>query len=93
VEYCPGSLWQRRAEQTTPIIVLKPQLAGLDTNLLITTDQSTQKWQEQLAEQRQRERETKNHSDVFPAMIAVEKKNFDLQSDGTQRTPSPGARL
>ena len=25
-------------EQTTPIIVLKPQMAGLDTNLLITTD-------------------------------------------------------
>jgi type IV secretion system protein TrbG len=25
-------------DQTTPIIVLKPQMAGLDTNLLITTD-------------------------------------------------------
>lgn len=95
-------------DQTTPIIVLKPQLAGLDTNLLITTDrrayylrliskpqdyvarvafqyptdQSTQKWQEQLAEQRQREREAKNRSDPFPAMIAVEKINFDYKVTG-----------
>jgi type IV secretion system protein VirB9 len=95
-------------DQTTPIIVLKAQLAGLDTNLLITTDrrayylrliskpqdyvarvafqystdQSTQKWQEQLAEQRQRERETKSRSDAVPAMIAVEKMNFDYKVTG-----------
>ncbi len=95
-------------DQVTPIIVLKPQMAGLDTNLLITTDrrayylrliskpqdyvarvafqypadQSTQKWQEQLAQQRQRERETKVRSDATPAMIAVEKMNFDYKVTG-----------
>jgi type IV secretion system protein TrbG len=102
-------------DQTTPIIVLKPQLAGLDTNLLITTDrrayylrliskpqdyvarvafqypidQSTQKWQEQLAEQRQRERETKNRSDAVSAMIAVEKMNFDYKVTGRNERLRP----
>ena len=95
-------------DQATPIIVLKPQMAGLDTNLLITTDrrayylrliskpqdyiarvafqypadQSTQKWQEQLAQQRQREREVKARSGTTPAMIAIEKMNFDYKVSG-----------
>jgi type IV secretion system protein VirB9 len=92
-------------DQTTPIIVLKPQLAGLDTNLLITTDrrayylrliskpvdyvarvafqypldQSPQKWQDQLAEQREKERQTKAHSDATAAMIAADKLNFEYK--------------
>ena len=95
-------------DQTTPIIVLKPQMAGLDTNLLITTDrrayylrliskpqdyvarvafqypleQSGQKWQEQAARQRQQEREVKAGFDATPAMIAVEKINFDYRING-----------
>lgn len=102
-------------DQTTPIIVLKPQMAGLDTNLLITTDrrayylrliskpqdyiarvafqyptdQSTQKWQEQLAEQRQREHGTKSRSDAMPAMIAVEKMNFDYKVTGANEHLRP----
>ena len=102
-------------DQTTPIIVLKPQIAGLDTNLLITTDrrayylrliskpldyvarvafqypldQSTQKWQEQLAEQREKERQTKSHSDPSAAMIAPDKLNFDYKVIGKSERLKP----
>ena len=95
-------------DQATPIIVLKPQMSGLDTNLLITTDrrayylrliskpqdyvarvafqypsdQSTQKWQEQLAQERQRERDEKRRADATPAIIAVESMNFDYKVTG-----------
>ena len=79
-------------DQTTAVIVLKPQVSGLDTNLLITTDrrayyirliskpqdyisrvafqypddQSRQKWQEQFAQQHQREREARAGADATP---------------------------
>ncbi len=102
-------------DQTTPIIVLKPQLAGLDTNLLITTDrrayylrliskpvdyvarvafqyplaQSPQKWQEQLAEQREKERQTKAHSDATAAMIAADKLNFEYKVTGKSEQLQP----
>jgi type IV secretion system protein VirB9 len=102
-------------DQTTPIIVLKPQLAGLDTNLLITTDrrayylrliskpvdyvarvafqypldQSPQKWQEQLAEQHEKERQTKAHSDATPAMIAADKLNFEYKVTGKSEQLQP----
>jgi type IV secretion system protein VirB9 len=102
-------------DQMTPIIVLKPQMAGLDTNLLITTDrrayylrliskpqeyvarvafqypadQSAQKWQEQLAQQRHREREVKARSDATPAMIAVERMNFDYKVTGSNEHLRP----
>jgi type IV secretion system protein VirB9 len=102
-------------DQTTPIIVLKPQLAGLDTNLLITTDrrayylrliskpvdyvarvafqypldQSPQKWQEQLAEQREKERQTKAHSDATAAMIAADKLNFEYKVTGKSQELQP----
>jgi type IV secretion system protein VirB9 len=102
-------------DQTTPIIVLKPQLAGLDTNLLITTDrrayymrliskpldyvarvafqyppdQSPQKWQEQLAEQREKERQTKAHSDATVAMIAADKLNFEYKVSGKSEQLKP----
>ena len=95
-------------DQTTPVIVVKPQVSGLDTNLLITTDrrayyirliskpqdyisrvafqyandQSKQKWQEQLVQQRQREREARGGADATPAMIAIEKMNFDYKIAG-----------
>jgi type IV secretion system protein VirB9 len=102
-------------DQTTPIIVLKPQLAGLDTNLLITTDrrayylrliskpvdyvarvafqypldQSPQKWQDQLAEQREKERQTKAHSDATAAMIAADKLNFEYKVTGKSEQLQP----
>jgi type IV secretion system protein VirB9 len=102
-------------DQTTPIIVLKPQIPGLDTNLLITTDrrayylrliskpldyvarvafqypldQSTQKWQEQLAEQHEKERQTKAHTDVSAAMIAPDKLNFDYKLTGKSEQLRP----
>jgi type IV secretion system protein VirB9 len=102
-------------EQTTPVIVLKPQLAGLDTNLLITTDrrayylrliskpvdyvarvafqypldQSPQKWQEQLAEQREKERQTKAHPDATAAMIAADKLNFEYKVTGKSQELQP----
>ena len=102
-------------DQTTPVIVLKPQLAGLDTNLLITTDrrayylrliskpvdyvsrvafqypldQSPQKWQEQLAEQREKERQTKAHSDATAAMIAPDKLNFEYKVTGKSEQLQP----
>jgi type IV secretion system protein TrbG len=95
-------------DQTTAVIVLKPQVSGLDTNLLITTDrrpyyirliskpqdyisrvafqypndESRQKWQEQVIQQRQREREARKSTDVTPAMIAIERMNFDYRIAG-----------
>lgn len=99
-------------DQATPIIVLKPQMAGLDTNLLITTDRRAyylrliskaqdyiarvafqyppdQKWQEQEAQLRQRERPEKRAVDGIPAMIAVEKLNFDYKVSGTNEHLRP----
>ncbi len=95
-------------DQATPIIVLKPQMAGLDTNLLITTDrrayylrliskaqdyiariafqyppdQGNQKWQQQEAQLRERPRSAKRSVDERPAMMAVEKLNFDYKVTG-----------
>lgn len=102
-------------DQATPIIVLKPQMAGLDTNLLITTDrrayylrliskaqdyiarvafqyppdQNRQKWQEQEAQLRQRERIAKRAADEMPAMIAVEKLSFDYKVSGASEHLRP----
>ncbi len=102
-------------DQATPIIVLKPQMAGLDTNLLITTDrrayylrliskaqdyiarigfqyppdQNSQKWQEQEAQVRQRERTAKRAADEMPTMIAVEKLNFDYKVSGANEHLRP----
>jgi type IV secretion system protein VirB9 len=42
-------------------------------------DQSPQKWQDQLAEQREKERQTKAHSDATAAMIAADKLNFEYK--------------
>jgi type IV secretion system protein TrbG len=90
-------------------------MAGLDTNLLITTDrrayylrliskaqdyiarvafqyppdQNGQKWQEEEAQLRQRERTTKRAADEMPAMIAVEKLNFDYKVSGANEHLRP----
>lgn len=94
-------------EQATPVIVLKPQAPGLDTNLLITTDRrayylrliskpedyvarvafaypddGTRKWQEQIAAQQADAKREKHSGDVPPALIAVEKMNFDYTIRG-----------
>jgi type IV secretion system protein VirB9 len=93
--------------QTTPVVVLKPQVPGLDTNLLITTDRrayylrliskredyvarvafaypedDNRKWRQQLAEEQARARPEKQASEVLPAMIAIEKMNFDYTIRG-----------
>ncbi len=95
-------------EGSTPVIVVKPQSPGLDTNLLVTTDRrayyirliskpeeyvarvafaypeddSTRKWQQQIAEQRAFAKQEKRSEDILPAMIAVEKMNFDYKVRG-----------
>ena len=91
--------------QTTSLIVLKPQSAGLDTNMLITTDrrayylrliskptdyvariafaypdEDERRWQRHLLEQRATAEQA--HADILPAMIAVEKMNFDYRVTG-----------
>ncbi len=89
-------------------VVLKPQVSGLDTNLLITTDrrayylrllskpldyvsriafqyppdQSSQRWQDQIAEQHLKEREAKVHLDGAETRITVDKLNFDYKVTG-----------
>jgi type IV secretion system protein VirB9 len=95
-------------DQSTAVIVLKPQTPGLDTNLLITTDRrayylrliskpddyvarvafaysdddSSRKWQQQLAEQKALAKQQKLAAAVPPAVIAVEKVNFDYTIHG-----------
>lgn len=105
-----------RGDETTSIIVLKPQASGLDTNLLITTDRrayylrllskpeeyvarvafaypegedNERKWQEQLARQRQAEQEAQRESQLTPAMLTVEKMNFDYRVKGGDETTRP----
>lgn len=96
------------AEQATPMIVLKPQVPGLDTNLLITTDRrayyirliskpeeyvarvafqypeddNARRWQQHRIEQLKAEQQTKQTAELMPAMIAVEKMNFEYQVSG-----------
>ncbi len=95
-------------EDSTPVIVLKPQTPGLDTNLLVTTDRrayyirliskpeeyvarvafdypdddNNRKWQQQLAEQRALVKREARAAEGLPAMIAVEKMNFDYKVRG-----------
>jgi type IV secretion system protein TrbG len=95
-------------DESTPLIVLKPQASGLDTNLLITTDRrayyvrlvskpedyvarvafaypeddTSHKWQQQIAEQRANAEKKKREADLAPAMIAVEKMNFGYKVHG-----------
>jgi type IV secretion system protein VirB9 len=95
-------------EQTTPVIVLKPQTPGLDTNLLVTTDRrayylrliskaddyvarvafayrdddSSQKWQKQIAAQRAIANQEQRTAELPPAMITVEKMNFSYRVSG-----------
>jgi len=93
---------------STPVIVVKPQSSGLDTNLLVTTDRrayyirliskpedyvgrvafaypeddTNRKWQEQLALQRALAKQDRRAEEILPAMIAVEKMNFDYKVRG-----------
>jgi type IV secretion system protein VirB9 len=85
--------------------VLKPQSAGLDTNMLVTTDRRAyylrliskptdyvariafaysdgdeHRWQRHLLERRATAEETR--ADLLPAMIAVERMNFDYRVTG-----------
>lgn len=102
-------------EQATPIIVLKPQSAGLDTNLLITTDRrayylrllskpedyvarvafeypaddTAKKWREHAAAQQEEARKTRHAEDVHPAMLAVEKVNFNYTIVGGNASIRP----
>jgi type IV secretion system protein VirB9 len=94
-------------DQSTAVIILKPQTPGLDTNLLITTDRrayylrliskpedyvarvafaypedDTRKWQQQLAQQQALAKQEKHAAEVPPAMITVEKVNFDYSIRG-----------
>jgi P-type conjugative transfer protein TrbG len=95
-------------EQATSVIVLKPQVPGLDTNLLITTDRrayylrlvskpedyvarvafeypdddSNRRWQQHELEQQIAARQAQRSVEVLPAMIAVEKMNFDYKVKG-----------
>src|SRR4051812_30556012 len=95
-------------EQATSVIVLKPQVPGLDTNLLITTDrrayylrlvskpedyvarvafdypddESNRQWQQHAMERQIAARQAQRSAEVLPAMIAVEKMNFDYKVKG-----------
>jgi len=94
-------------DQTTAVIILKPQAPGLDTNLLITTDRrayylrliskpedyvarvafaypddDARKWQHQQAEQQALAKQEKHVAEVPPAMITMEKVNFDYTIRG-----------
>jgi type IV secretion system protein VirB9 len=91
----------------TTLIVLKPQSAGLDTNLLITTDRrayylrllskpedyvarvafaypeeeaARARWQQRVAEQKEREREASKIADLAPA--GIESLYFDYRIAG-----------
>ena len=94
-------------DQATAVIILKPQMPGLDTNLLITTDRrayylrliskpddyvarvafaypddDSRKWQRQQAAQEALAKQEKHAAGVPPAVIAVEKVNFDYTIHG-----------
>jgi type IV secretion system protein VirB9 len=94
-------------EQATAVIILKPQMPGLDTNLLITTDRrayylrliskpedyvarvafaypedDTRKWQQQVAAEQALAKQEKHSAEIPPAMIAIEKVNFDYTIRG-----------
>jgi len=94
-------------DQATAVIILKPQMPGLDTNLLITTDRrayylrliskpddyvarvafaypddDNRKWQQQQAAQEALAKQDKHAAEVPPAVIAVEKVNFDYTIHG-----------
>jgi type IV secretion system protein VirB9 len=95
-------------EQATSVIILKPQVPGLDTNLLITTDRrayylrlvskpedyvarvafeypdddSNRRWQQHELDQQVAARQAQRSTEVLPAMIAVEKMNFDYKVKG-----------
>ncbi|MGA3261776.1 MAG: P-type conjugative transfer protein TrbG [Bryobacteraceae bacterium] len=94
-------------EQATAVIILKPQMPGLDTNLLITTDRrayylrliskpedyvarvafaypedETRKWQQQLTAEQALAKQEKHSAETPPAMIAIEKVNFDYTIRG-----------
>jgi type IV secretion system protein TrbG len=97
-----------QGEDTTQVIVLKPQEPGLDTNLLVTTDrrayyvrlvskpqeyvaraafsypeeENTQKWQQHLMAQRAQAQEIKRDAQLTPAMVTVEKLNFNYTING-----------
>jgi type IV secretion system protein VirB9 len=95
------------SDETTSVIILKPQQPGLDTNLLITTDRrayyvrliskaqeyvaraafaypadDVRKWQQHLIAERAKEREARRSVEMTPAMIAVERMNFDYAIRG-----------
>jgi type IV secretion system protein VirB9 len=94
-------------DQATAVIILKPQMTGLDTNLLITTDRrayylrliskpedyvarvafaypedDTRKWQQQVAAEQALAKQEKHSAEIPPAMIAIEKVNFDYTIRG-----------
>ena len=95
-------------DQATAVIILKPQMPGLDTNLLITTDRrayylrliskpddyvarvafaypdedSSRKWQQQVTAQQALAKQEKHAAEVPPAVIAIEKVNFDYTIHG-----------
>lgn len=94
-------------DQATAVVILKPQMPGLDTNLLITTDRrayylrliskpedyvarvafaypedETRKWQQQLAAQQALTKQEKHAAELPPAVVAVEKVNFDYAIRG-----------
>jgi type IV secretion system protein VirB9 len=95
-------------DQTTSIIVLKPQNPGLDTNLLVTTDRrayylrlvsktedyvarvafayaeddSSRKWQQQIAAQHAQEKLERRSADIPAAIVAADKLNFDYGIKG-----------
>jgi len=94
-------------DQATAVIILKPQMPGLDTNLLITTDRrayylrliskpedyvarvafaypedETRKWQQQLTAEQALAKQEKHSAETPPAMIAIEKVNFDYTIRG-----------
>ena len=94
-------------DRATAVIILKPQMPGLDTNLLITTDRrayylrliskpddyvarvafaypedDTRKWQQQVAAQQALAKQEEHVAEVPPAVLAVEKVNFDYTIRG-----------
>jgi type IV secretion system protein VirB9 len=99
-------------ESSTPVIVLKPQGAGLDTNLLITTDrrayylrllskpedyvarvafaypddeENQRKWQQQLAEQRERQIKSTRIAELPPNAVESMFFNYRLKGDDSIR--------
>jgi P-type conjugative transfer protein TrbG/P-type conjugative transfer protein TrbL len=94
-------------DRATAVVILKPQMPGLDTNLLITTDRrayylrlisnpedyvarvafaypenDARKWQQQLTAEQTLAKQEKHSTEIPPAMIAIEKVNFDYAIRG-----------